>query len=271
MGLKYMNNKRIQRWFKSNWLTILLLSVAVAIFIGNICVLVYVDGNEQSAWLTLYSGWVSGIATVILGVIAVIQNKNYKNENDSFLQRQKEEYATLITQQTNCTIFNNIMNQRCNYIERIKERLQNFITNFNFRKITLWLGELQVEATSNRPCDDSSQGALIGHFIDNMVVEYFDLLQLIKNDWLKSDYNTKAQEAISEYVEKILDIKSKLNYFEIPKYIKQFNEECMPLLLNLLKAKNEYIQWLDVDFNMVLTTKSGDIDFVKKYYSYGTK
>ena len=72
-----MKNKRILRWFKSNWLTILLLFVAVAIFIGNICVLVYVDGNTQSAWLTLISGWVSGVSTIILGVIAVVQNKKY--------------------------------------------------------------------------------------------------------------------------------------------------------------------------------------------------
>ena len=72
-----MKNKRIQRWFNSFWLTILLLFVAIGIFIGNICVLVYVEGNAQSAWLTLISGWVSGVATVILGVIAVVQNKNY--------------------------------------------------------------------------------------------------------------------------------------------------------------------------------------------------
>lgn len=37
---------------------------------------------------TAISGWVSGVATVILGVIAVIQNKKYKEENDDNVRKQ---------------------------------------------------------------------------------------------------------------------------------------------------------------------------------------
>lgn len=39
---------------------------------------------------TAISGWVSGIATIILGYIAISQNKRYKEENDEFTEKQAD-------------------------------------------------------------------------------------------------------------------------------------------------------------------------------------
>ncbi|MDE6442032.1 MAG: hypothetical protein K2L12_04695 [Clostridia bacterium] len=241
--------------------------LGIVAFIVNIVLAARSDNNEANIY-TAISGWVSGIATIILGVIAVVQNRKYKKENDSFMQRQREENTALIKKQTDCTIFNNIMNQRCNFIETAKQRLYEFVKNYNFRKITLWLAELQVEANNKKlALDDSSCGALINQFFDGLSIEYSDLILFIENDWCKSKEKEKIIDAIKNYVITVVDLRTK-DYFQIVNTIKQFNQKCIPLFVELLKAKSSYIISLDVDYNMILTTRTGDIDFIKGHYSY---
>ena len=57
---------------------------------GNIAVLILADETVKTNWLTLISGWVSFIATITIGVIAYNQSKDYKQQNDLFLQEQKD-------------------------------------------------------------------------------------------------------------------------------------------------------------------------------------
>lgn len=71
-------------WF---WLTI----IAILLCVGNI-LLAHFYRDTAANIFTAISGWVSGIATIALGVIAVIQNKKYKKENENFelFQTQRE-------------------------------------------------------------------------------------------------------------------------------------------------------------------------------------
>lgn len=64
-----------KKFYKSLWFWLIV--AGVLLLVANILVLVLVKDIWQSAWLTLISGWVSGIATIILGLIAVAQNKKY--------------------------------------------------------------------------------------------------------------------------------------------------------------------------------------------------
>lgn len=74
---------KLCNWIKKWWKAILIIVLGIAFFVGNLCVLLCVkDLNKQSALLTFFSGWVSGIATIILGAIAIEQNRKYKEEND---------------------------------------------------------------------------------------------------------------------------------------------------------------------------------------------
>lgn len=77
-----------QRFYKLWWFW--LITISTVLFIGNVIVLICLKGDSQSAWLTLISGWVSGISTIVLGIIAVWQNSKYKQENDSFLKEQND-------------------------------------------------------------------------------------------------------------------------------------------------------------------------------------
>ena len=260
------NNTPNKSFNKNTW--ILLIVVGSVLCVINIVLACIFRGADGANIFAAISGWVSGIATIILGVIAVVQNKKYKQENDSFMQRIKEENEALITRQTNQTIFNNIMNQRCNFVETAKHRLHTFIKDFDFRKVTLWLAELQVESNNaNLVIDDTSSAALIQHYYKDIAVECSDLLQFIKNDWYKSEVKGRMYDVVKDYVETMILLQPK-NYSQIQTTIKQITAQCAQKFEELIKTKNEYITWLDVDFNMTLTTKTGDIDFVKSHYSY---
>ena len=86
-----MSNK-IKRFFKKYGLKILfwLLIVAViALATINIRLAFVFDGKFANAF-TAISGWVSFLATILVGHIAYKQNKEYKLENDKFIQEQKD-------------------------------------------------------------------------------------------------------------------------------------------------------------------------------------
>lgn len=65
--------------------------MAFLLCVGNIIVLAHFKKESGANIFTAVNGWVSGIATAILGTIAVVQNRNYKQENDRVLEKQSEE------------------------------------------------------------------------------------------------------------------------------------------------------------------------------------
>lgn len=81
-----MKNKPFYKlwWF---WL------IVIGILAGNVLVLIFVPDNYKSDWLTLISGWISGIATFIVGMIAYLQSKQYKVEDD-----RKESYVDVVAE-----------------------------------------------------------------------------------------------------------------------------------------------------------------------------
>lgn len=60
------------------------------VFIANIVCACVFSGENGANIFTAFGGWISGFATVILGVVAVMQNKNYKEEDDRYLKEQKD-------------------------------------------------------------------------------------------------------------------------------------------------------------------------------------
>lgn len=82
-----MSEKNDKKWYKN--IGIWLIVFGVALFVVNIVFACIYDENGTNIF-TAISGWVSGIATIILGVIAIVQNRKYKRENDRFLKEQQQ-------------------------------------------------------------------------------------------------------------------------------------------------------------------------------------
>lgn len=83
-------------WYKNKWFWIFLI-FGLFLFVGNIVLLVCLRDcqQEQSAWLTLFGGWLGFIATLIIGIIAYKQSKRYT------VITQKQEYTNLIRSEFN--------------------------------------------------------------------------------------------------------------------------------------------------------------------------
>ena len=67
----------MKKKFYKSWLFWIVLVGTISLLIGNILVLCFVPGDIKNAWLTLISGWVSGVATLIVGIIAYIQSGKF--------------------------------------------------------------------------------------------------------------------------------------------------------------------------------------------------
>ena len=84
-----MKKKEANRQSFKQTMIIVGIIIAGLAFLANI-ILAFVFPNCATNIFTAISGWVSGIATIILGVIAFRQNKKYKKENDRFLKEQQQ-------------------------------------------------------------------------------------------------------------------------------------------------------------------------------------
>lgn len=61
--------------------------VAIILMIINV-ITSFVWNDQFTNIFTTISGWVSGIATIVLGLIALHQNKAHKIENDKNLKKE---------------------------------------------------------------------------------------------------------------------------------------------------------------------------------------
>ncbi len=71
---------------------ILAICCTIIAMIINFIVAIVFHGENGANIFTTVSGWVSGIATIALGVIAIKINAKYKEENDDFLKKQDEMF-----------------------------------------------------------------------------------------------------------------------------------------------------------------------------------
>lgn len=68
-------------------ITAVLLGVAMLINIGF--AIVFPGGNGGNIFTTI-SGWISGLATIVLGIIALVVNARYKMDNDEYAEKQSD-------------------------------------------------------------------------------------------------------------------------------------------------------------------------------------
>ncbi|MBO4572994.1 MAG: hypothetical protein J5762_04440 [Clostridia bacterium] len=82
-------------WFKTIIWIIILIAI-IALIAGNVLYAIYGCQENKSDLLTVISGWVSGIATIFLGIVALRQNEKYKDDADKdkeILLKQNEHIA----------------------------------------------------------------------------------------------------------------------------------------------------------------------------------
>ncbi len=181
-----MKNKR----YKSKWLWICFIS-GLFLFVCNIIILVCLRDcpQEQSAWLTLFGGWLGFCATLIVGLIAYCQSKKYKEEAD-----QQYRFIDLIVEKVEVINYGlncNVLGRRCLEKEwggvfRFLVRFYSVSDNavFDFKITKLLKGDKIIVAYNwQQPIQRDQHGKTF--LIKN---EFADIVAEIPND---DDFNGK--------------------------------------------------------------------------------
>ncbi len=108
--------------------SIIFIIVGISLFLANVAFLIWWGEPtiDKASMLTFVSGWISGIATLVVGIIAFRQNKesilySIKNDKLNDINIEKKEII--------CT-YNNLA-QCSRYIQSVKTLFENTNNNFN--------------------------------------------------------------------------------------------------------------------------------------------
>lgn len=110
---------------KKNTKTFLIFLSVILLAIINIILSVIYRGNSGANIFTAISGWISGVATIILGLMAFYQSKKYKIENDRTIEAQKL-LINKIKQENEKSNEISYRLYEANVLEKYEDALENF-------------------------------------------------------------------------------------------------------------------------------------------------
>ncbi len=241
------------------YMIITLISFAVLCTCNFIFPLIYIIEPQTSIIVTIISGWISGLSTLVVGIVAFLQSKKYNDSNNEFIKKQFElEQAKAI------------VNARVLFVDNLKKTWKEFVENVNPAVMANAIMVLNNDISGNIIYDKA-----IKLIVDSTFVVHSNcnnLLNQIELDFLDSEEKDKLKECVSKYKEKYL------SFFEDDKnthkmatdlnalfdfVLKDFGE----MFLNLTKLGNKYIVKSDLDINFSINYKINDIKYLKEQYS----
>lgn len=239
--------KKIKDEKKQNFRWWPFLIVAVSLLLFNVAYAIWGSGPNKSNMLTLISGWVSGIATAFIGVIAFIQNKRYKVDSDDSIEKQYQfETAKLI------------LNRRVSYIQESKEQIRQLTGVFNCREL---LHKTQEIATLNNPTIKTVQQNHIEFevkaFYDSVGFKCKQVIKVLDSDGINSDEKSIVKRAIQNYVN-ACETNPSFNQSVVQKYI-------LPVYDELVEAAVGYFAFLEADIHNSLA-RIRDYEFIIDHY-----
>lgn len=226
------------------------LIVAVVMLLSNVAYAIWGSAPGKSDMLTLISGWVSGVATAFIGVIAFAQNKRYKADSDDSIEKQYQfETAKLI------------LNSRVAFIQESKEQLRRLTETYDCR---LLLHKVQEIATLNNPTIKTThQNHLeleVHSFYNAVGFNCKQVIQTLKRDRINSDENALIIKMIQNYTN-ACETNPSFSYNVV-------KEHLLPVYDALVDASGNYITFLESDIHDSLA-KIRDYAFIIDHYSFG--
>lgn len=220
--------------------------------LGVICFALYssisyvaLHPNDNGNYISLFTGWLGGVCTAILGCMAVVQSRTYNSENNAFLTRQEEIQQNMVNEnkrQTKKLIeYQNNIDLRQS-IERLVEDIKLFIIEIDF------LGLLQAIGTDGYIGEELYLHCLQCEMKINMLQKRLNAysVYIINEDGNRTRIGTMQQDELSIALNQLLE---KLTY-----YISEYLKNSISLENNIESHKVELTQLC--------------FDISKKYYSF---
>lgn len=208
---------------------------------------------------TIISGWVSGIATLFVGIIAALQAKQYNDSNSEFIRKQFDLDKSKSILQSRLLFVDNLKKAWAVFCEsaapyRFCNDLYatNAITDTTQKNITVM--NIIIEASiaiSNSYLKLNNVIALDYSNIGKKKV-VIDAIKSYRDEFIKHFKDRKNLNYYQSHVEELAKV---LN----GNFANQFNE--------ITKLCNEYILNCDYDINYCIVNKSDDVDYLIKRFN----
>ncbi len=230
-----MDKQKKKKFLKVYCLKILflfLITLVVVLAIINIFMAYKFEG-EYSNVFTAISGWVSFLATFIIGLIAYMQNKKYKKENDDFIKEQKE-----------LSWKNNYVDLCRRFFTQLCEHGQLYSKYYPQKLERMFLKNLEEKCFYDYELMVSDFESIITHF-----------LIFLRKSQIFNDKHSEVYDALLKSYTTQLFL---MNYFNeiMDKEIQYDKQVCGNLVKNALKNYNNFVDSLYMykeNLNLLMT------------------
>ena len=217
------NNENNSIW----WIRLLI--IAAILLVLNTIYAIWGCDNNKSNMLTLISGWVSGIATVFIGVIAFKQNKKYKADSEDSLEKQYQfETAKLV------------LNNRSSFVQELKTQLKTFLNDYSCYSLIQKVQEIvSLDNPTFKSVQQNHLELEVRFYFETITVQCRRLIEAVNNDTIEGK-------------EKSVVIETLLKYGNECEKSKSFNLNCLkqnvlPEYDKLVETISKYFNELDLD------------------------
>lgn len=238
-------------------LIILSVSSLILMTLNFVLLLHYSDRENIGLLATILSGWVSGLATLAVGIIAALQSKKYNDANNDFVKKQYELEQS-----------KSIIQSRMLFVDNLKKGWHDFSSNCN----PLYLSVNVAPMCAHKSTDINKLYIYTSNFLMAIRNNYSLLCDLLLIDYHETTEKEKAKKSLDEYKNSLSKIFEQKNL--IDKYFGNASDFYKLIMDNFMKKYsevnqefNKYILKCDLDINFSISNKINDIEYLKKQYS----
>ena len=234
--------KRTENFMKSKIKLIVFIILGVLLCIANFAVLLILDckGKDVSILATIISGWISGIATLCVGLIAYYQNKKINKENNR-----------IVTEQA-------IMNKKLSSFYSIKDKYFQILEMINPSILNLKV--LDVDSGKKFKSKTSIDKIVI-ELISNFHQTYLNFETLLYSDDFNTNMNSIRDRVHKFYDEYFAKLSGIIVLKSGPKYQLELDK--------IFEELDKIFKGFKKDFNAFIIKTSFNVEKdYKKFFSF---
>ena len=231
--------------------------VGGVLFLVNLIIPIFwAKENVTQIIVAVISGWVSGVATLFIGVIAACQTRKYNDSNELFLKKQfeLEKNKTLIQ-------------SRLLFVDNLKKAWNAFRDSANPAKVLSKTLLIKSSSLSAAEIKKATFHTILEHQLINRA--YFSNLKtVIDCDYKDSVEKNETLKVLAEYRDLFNSVMGDGAKNKDPKALQS---DCLNVLkdkyLELVKTIDGYVFMCDSDINDSIANKSDDSAYLSSSYS----
>ncbi len=238
--------------------SIIIVSAIVGCFLFAINMILppfFANNPIAQIMVAAFSGWISGIATLFIGVIATLQTEKYNQANDWFVKKQYEIEKS-----------KSLIQSRLLFVDNLKSAWNSFRDSANPGRIITSLLSIDEPINSKKAQQITVQIALDAQFTNRAT--YSNLLRNIKCDYRDSEERDNSSKMLDEYRELFNSVLGEDKYTNNPQSL---IDVCIGDLkdkyLSLVELMDEYVLMCDLDINDAIVNKADDFEYLSSRYS----